>query len=131
MRIHLRCLMGLLLLIGCEGATTNPGAMSSREKPPAADNSAVNERDRAGTSKTPIDQNENTADIKTTAEIRKRVMAEPDFSVNAQNVKIITADGEVTLRGPVANSKERDKIETIAREVAGKDKVISKIEVVP
>lgn len=98
---------------------------------PSPDNSAVNKRDRSGTSKTPIDQNENQKDVTTTADIRKRVVAEKDFSISAQNVKIITADGKVTLRGPVKDQKEKDTIEQIARDVAGKDNVESDIEVAP
>ena len=66
---------------------------------PSADNTEVNVRDRSEAAKTPIDQNENQKDIDITANIRKRVV-DTKMSVNAQNVKIITQDGKVTLRGP-------------------------------
>jgi hyperosmotically inducible protein len=97
------------------------------------DNTAINQRDAADLlkAKTPIDQNENKADIDITAKIRQRVVSEKDFSINAQNVKIITADGMVTLRGPVNSKTEHDTIERIAREVAGEGKVDNKLEVVP
>jgi hypothetical protein len=95
------------------------------------DNSAVNARDDNVTAKTPIDQNENEADVKITAEIRKRVLEQPDFSVNARNVKIITADGKVTLRGPVTTEAERDSIKKIAEQVAGETKVESQLEIAP
>lgn len=98
---------------------------------PAPDNSAVNARDDNASAKTPIDQNENEADVKITADIRKRVLEQPDFSVNARNVKIITADGKVTLRGPVATEAERDTIRKIAEEVAGNGKVDSQLEIAP
>lgn len=98
---------------------------------PAADNTAVNARDKAPVAKTPIDQNENAADIKITADIRKKVLEQPDFSVNARNVKIITADGTVTLRGPVTTEAERDIINKIARLAAGEDKVDSQLEIAP
>lgn len=98
---------------------------------PAADNTAVNARDKEPAAKTPIDQNENAADIKITADIRKKVLDQPDFSVNARNVKIITADGKVTLRGPVTTEAERDTINKLAREVAGEDKVDSQLEIAP
>jgi osmotically-inducible protein OsmY len=52
-----------------------------------------------------------------------------DMSVNAQNVKIITQDGTVTLRGPVNSAEEKKKIEDIARAVVGEDKVVSQLEV--
>jgi osmotically-inducible protein OsmY len=51
------------------------------------------------------------------------------MSVNAQNVKIITQDGKVTLRGPVKSPEEKQKIESIASSVAGTDKVDSQLEV--
>lgn len=109
--------------------TSKPTATTSER--PAADNSAINERDRPGTSKTPIDQNENPEDIKITADIRKRVVSQADFSISAQNIKIITADRKVTLRGPVASEKERDAIAKIAAEIAGEDHVDNQIEIAP
>ena len=108
---------------------TNPTDQATTVTPP--DNSSVNARDDTPVAKTPIDQNENEVDIKITADIRKRVLEQPDFSVNARNVKIITADGKVTLRGPVTTEAERDTIDKIAREVAGETKVESQLEVAP
>ncbi|MBC7854639.1 MAG: BON domain-containing protein, partial [Pirellulaceae bacterium] len=64
-----------------------------------------------------------------TADIRKQILAHEDMSINARNVKIITADGKVTLRGPVNSPSERDIIEKIARDVAGKDNVDNQLEV--
>src|SRR6188474_2604278 len=77
------------------------------------DNTQVNVRDRSDAAKTPIDQNENKTDIGTTADIRKRVV-DTKMSVNAQNVKIITQDGKVTLRGPVKSEEEKTQIEKFA-----------------
>lgn len=132
MRISLLLSMGVLALTGCQEATVKKTPLASEVKAaPDRDNSSVNERDRSGTTKTPIDQNENKEDIKITADIRKRVVNEKDFSVNARNVKIITADGKVTLRGPVASDQERDKIVQIAHDVAGDDKVENLLEVAP
>lgn len=91
-------------------------------------NTDLNERDRDGTSKTPIDQNENNTDIRITADIRSRVV-DTQMSVDAQNVKIITQDGKVTLRGPVHSADEKMQIEDIAIRVAGKDNVDSQLEV--
>jgi hyperosmotically inducible periplasmic protein len=95
-----------------------------------ADNTGVNKRDRDPAAKTPIDQNENQADVNMTAEIRKRMLAAEGMSINGRNAKVITADGKVTLRGPVDSNAERDTIATIAEEVAGgKDKVVNELEV--
>lgn len=91
-------------------------------------NTGVNVRDRDSTAKTPLDQNENKTDIAITADIRSRIV-ETKMSVNAQNVKIITQDGKVTLRGPVKTLEEKQNIERIATAVAGADKVDNQLEV--
>jgi hyperosmotically inducible protein len=92
------------------------------------DNTAINERDRVPAAKTPIDQNENQKDVSLTADIRKRVV-DTDMSVNAHNVKIITQDGRVTLRGPVKSAEEKQAIEAIAIEIAGGGNVTNQLEV--
>ena len=91
-------------------------------------NTGVNVRDRDDATKTPLDQNENEADIKITADIRSRVV-DTEMSVDAQNVEIITQDGKVTLRGPVHTAAEKAKVEQIAMDVAGKDNVVSQLEI--
>lgn len=112
---------------------TEPPTKITANRPPTTEpmdrtNTGVNVRDRDSTAKTPIDQNENTTDIKITADIRKRVV-DTKMSVNAQNVKIITQDGMVTLRGPVKTEDEKQTIEQIALDVAGADKVDNQLEV--
>lgn len=112
--------------------TTLPGAAdSSSTTPPEPDNTARNERDADGTTKTPLDQAENPADRQITQEIRQKITGDDSMSVNARNVKIVTSQGKVTLRGPVNNEQEKQAIEKFAAEVAGgADKVTSEIEVV-
>ncbi|XZE19720.1 BON domain-containing protein [Pirellulaceae bacterium SH449] len=104
------------------------GCENVMQTPPNSDNSAVNQRDRSSSAKTPLDQNENQKDIDITANIRKQVVA-TKMSINAQNVKIMTQNGQVTLRGPVATLDEKAQIETIARKIAGETKVDSQLEV--
>jgi|GEM_PF-935454 len=99
------------------------------DKPLPPDNTGVNVRDR-GDAKTPLDQNENQADIDITAGIRKHVV-DTEMSTSAHNVKIITADGKVTLRGPVATAEEKAEVERIAKDVAGEANVDSQLEVTP
>ena len=123
MKISAIALLLLGGLGGCQDAMrTGTDAAADR------DNTAVNERDRDATAKTPIDQNENQADIDITAKIRSRVV-DTEMSINAQNVKIITQDGKVTLRGPVKTAAEKQQIETIANDVVGSAKVDSQLEV--
>ena len=91
-------------------------------------NSEVNVRDREIGAKTPLDQNENSTDLNITADIRKRIVA-TEMSINAHNVKVITQDGRVTLRGPVNSAEEKQSVEAIAIAVAGTDRVDSHLEV--
>lgn len=110
-----------------ETSTTSTASDTSGAK---RDNAEVNVRDRSDAAKTPLDQNENKADIGITANIRQRVV-DTKMSVNAQNVKIITQDGKVTLRGPVKSEDEKMQVDKIAHDVAGPANVINQLEVQP
>lgn len=104
-------------------------ATPGEQKPPLDPaNTGVNERDMDESKKTPLDQNENKVDIDITAEIRKQVV-DTKMSVDAQNVKIITQDGKVTLRGPVASEDEKKQIAEMAEKVAGPGNVDNQLEV--
>jgi hyperosmotically inducible periplasmic protein len=95
----------------------------------AADNTGRNERDRSGATKTPVDQAENEADRTVTQEIRQAITADDSISTNGKNVKIVTVDGVVTLRGPVKSSTEKANIGNKARKVAGVKKVDNQLEI--
>ena len=101
-------------------------AVSAANQP---DNTKRNMSDRDSAALTPIDQGINQADIDTTAQIRKEIVAGENMSVNAQNVKIITNDGKVTLRGPVNNAEEKRLIGEIANRIAHAGNVINQLEV--
>jgi osmotically-inducible protein OsmY len=116
-------------LVGCADRPFEQRTSDTeRPQPVDADNTAVNLRDVHDTLKTPINQNENQKDVNITAEIRSRVV-DADLSINGRNVKIITQDGRVTLRGPVKSEEERAKIVDIATDVAGADNVENQLEV--
>ena len=74
----------------------------------------------------PID---NPSDLDLTQKIRKAVVADDSLSTNAHNAKIIVKDGTVTLKGPVATSDERVKVEQLALGVAGAGNVVNELEV--
>lgn len=94
-----------------------------------ADNSDRNERDRSGSTLTPLDQGGSEADRDVTQLVRQRIMDEDGFSVNAKNVKVITQNGVVTLRGPVASPEEKAQIGLIATEAGGVTRVDNQLEV--
>src|SRR5262245_12769012 len=140
MRVRFTVLSSVVFLTGCNQTTSQPAAnapssavtpvdsaKSNRNTPP--DNTAVNQRDAAPHAKTPIDQKENQADINLTARIRQQVLDVKDLSMDARNAKILTADGMVTLRGPVKSADERETLDRIARDVAGKGNVDNQLEV--
>jgi hyperosmotically inducible protein len=122
----MKCLaVALLSLVGFCGCNRETATTAAENQP---DNSGVNVRDRDSSAKTPIDQNENQSDVDITAAIRKRVI-DADLSTNAENAKVITQNGKVTLRGPVKSAEEKKQIEDIANDVVGQGNVESHIEV--
>jgi len=93
-------------------------------------NTAMNARDRDPNSITPLDHGSSNVDTNTTATIRKNVMALRGISVDAQNVKIITQNGKVTLRGPVKTAEEKRLINEIASSQVRPQNVNDQLEVV-
>lgn len=89
-----------------------------------------NDRTTRSTSNvTAQDQGSSDWDIKTTQMIRQQIVSQDGFSTNAKNVKIITIDGNVYLKGPVQTMAEKNRIESIAKDVAGMTKVNSELKV--
>src|SRR5450432_258916 len=90
-------------LAACDKAPTDttqtPGATVTAAT--AADNTKVNDRDKDGLTTTPFDQKNNAADTQITAAVRRLLMADDTLSTDAKNVKVITQDANVVLRGPV------------------------------
>ena len=95
---------------------------------PNADNTGKNTRDRDDQSQTAMDQSNDPADIKLTADIRKMVVGDDSLSMMAKNVKIITIDGVVTLRGPVETEKEKTAIENHTKH-SGAKKITNELEI--
>ena len=94
-----------------------------------ADNTGKNERDRDRKTLTPGDQSGQPADRKLTQSIRQAVMKDKSLTMTAKNVKIITANGKVTLRGPVNSAEEKTKIHDHAKMAAGTVPVDNQLEV--
>ena len=93
------------------------------------DNTAVNERDRSGETKTSGDQSNSSADSKTTQAIRQALMKDGELSMTAKNIKVITANGHVTLRGPVKTAQEKAKIDQLAKSSAGGVQIDNQLDV--
>jgi hyperosmotically inducible periplasmic protein len=93
------------------------------------DNTATNERDRSGETKTSGDQSNRSADLKITQAIRQALMRDRELSMTAKNIKVITANGQVTLRGPVRSAQEKTKIDQIAKSAAGGAQIDDQLDV--
>jgi hyperosmotically inducible periplasmic protein len=94
-----------------------------------ADNTGRNERDRAKEAVTPEKQSNKPEHLKVTQDIRKAVMGDKSLSATAKNVKIITTEHGVTLRGVVQSADERRTIADLAKKSAGALKVDDQLEI--
>jgi osmotically-inducible protein OsmY len=125
-------IIAVALALGLSLSWPIPGRAQSPESQAKPDNTKVNERDRNPDEATADRQKMNPADRKLTAEIRKSVMADKALSTYAHNVKIISQDGTVTLKGPVRSDDEVKSIMAKAVEVVGSpDKVLNQMSVKP
>ena len=106
-------------------------ACIAQQQPPAADNTQVNQRDRATNSQTADRANDNVSDRELMQKIRKSIMDDHSLSTYAHNVKIIARHGQVTLKGPVRSEEEKHSIEQKAIAVAGPGNVDNQITVKP
>lgn len=112
----------------CAGALA-VSAWAQENTATPADNTALNERDRSGNTKTSGDQSNSKGDIDVSAAIRRAIVKENSLSNKAKNIKIITENGVVTLRGPVKTAEEKTKVEELAKANAGSARIESQLEV--
>lgn len=113
-----------LALLGLASVT-----MAQNPPPVAPDNSGVNVRDRNPETMTAGQQSNAKGDVELTRRIRRAVVKDNSLSMMAHNVKIISANGSVILRGPVKTEQEKAAIARKAQAIAGADKVDNQLEV--
>jgi hyperosmotically inducible periplasmic protein len=121
--------IALTLVLGSALLSFGPVAMAQNASAVAPDNSAVNVRDRNQNAMTADQQANAKTDVELTREIRRSVVKDQSLSMMAHNVKIVTAKGNVTLRGPVKTEDEKNEIASKAQAIAGADKVDNQLEV--
>jgi hyperosmotically inducible protein len=117
----------LILSVALLGVGT--GTMAQNSPPVAPDNSGVNLRDRTPGAMTADQQSNAKSDVELTREIRRTVVKDSSLSTLAHNVKIVSVNGSVTLRGPVKTVEEKTVIASKAQAIAGADKVVNQLEV--
>jgi osmotically-inducible protein OsmY len=115
-----------MLLIAAAGALLAVPQFSFAQNASAKpDDSAQNK----GQDETAQNQSNSRSDLQITAKIRRALMADKGLSMYARNVKIITRNGSVTLKGPVKSADERQRIESDAAGVVTQSKVMDQITV--
>ena len=118
-----------LYLVAAAGAVLSLSivavAASVQDQNPKPDNSAQNKNQN----QTAQNQSSAASDRELTAKVRKAIIADKDLSTYAHNIKIITQNGTVTLKGPVKSDEEKQKIESDAAGVVSRDSIVNQLTV--
>jgi hyperosmotically inducible protein len=112
-----------------DAASTQKSNSSDTSVP--ADNTKVNKRDRNKGELTAGQQSNGKADRELTRKIRQALVKDKDLSTYAHNIKVITNNGAVTLKGPVRSDDEKKAVEAKAAEAAGGASITNQLEVAP
>ena len=119
----------VLTILFCAAAVIGYG-QTPDESSAKPDNTKVNKRDRSAGEVTADQQKMNAADRELTRKIRRSIIADKSLSTYAHNIKIISQNGAVTLKGPVKSNDEKQTVIAKAVAVAGSaDKVTDQISV--
>ncbi len=116
-----------LLVLACLSTVSLAAMAADDETKP--DNTAINERDRSNDTQTSGDQSNSSADLKITQAIRQALMKDGELSTSAKNIKVITENGKVTLRGPVKTVQEKAKVDQLAKSAAGGAPIVDQLDV--
>lgn len=123
-----RLFLPLSSLVFCASLMAAPMPQNQNSQQPAPDNTKKNQ-DQSGP--TADQQKMNPSDRAITQKIRKAIHDDKDLSTYAHNIKIITQDGKVTLRGPVRSEEEKSNLNSKAAAVAGEENVTNQLEIAP
>jgi len=122
-----RLLLPLGSLVFCASLMATPIARNQDPQTPP-DNTKQN---KDQTNPTADQQKMDPADRAITQKIRKAIHEDNTLSLYGHNIKIITQDGKVTLRGPVRSAEDKSNIEAKAIAVAGQGNVTDQLEIAP
>src|ERR1700687_5180985 len=105
-----------------------PAVRQQDPQQPAAENT---KRNKDHTDPCADQQKMNPPDRAITQKIRKAIHEDKSLSTYAHNIKIITQDGKVTLKGPVRSEEEKNNLQAKAVSVAGEENVSNQLEIAP
>jgi hyperosmotically inducible periplasmic protein len=120
----------IMVMVACLLVGTFTFASAQTEQT-APDNTKVNARDQNQAEPTADQQKENASDRDISRQIRQAIVKDKSLSTYAHNVKIVSQNGAVTLKGPVRSEDEKNAIEAKAAAVVGKQQVNNQLEVKP
>jgi hyperosmotically inducible periplasmic protein len=115
-------------MVFCASLMGAPCARSQDAQQPAPDNTKTNKDQSAPTAD---DQKMNASDREITQKIRKSIHQDNSLSTYAHNIKIISQDGKVTLRGPVRSEDDKKNLQAKAVAVVGEANVTNLLEIAP
>jgi hyperosmotically inducible protein len=118
-------LFGLL----CMPVSLEAFAQNTMPSTAAPDDSRMNTQDQNANRLTADQGSNQKSDRDIMQGIRKAVVADTSLSTYAKNVKIISVNGKVTLKGPVRSDAESTSIENEAVQVAGAGNVTNQLSV--
>jgi hyperosmotically inducible periplasmic protein len=98
-------------------------------QPPIAQTAPDNSGQNKNQGITAENQANTKADRVTTANIRKAIIADKNLSTYAHNIKVITVNGAVTLKGPVKSEEEKAQVASDAAGVVSADKITNNLTV--
>jgi len=107
------------------------GFVSLNAQQTQPDNTGVNRRDRAAGASTADQGKNNASDLDLMKKIRKSIMDDKSLSSYAHNVKVISQNGQVTLKGVVRSDDEKHSVEQKAVDVAGAGNVTNQLTIKP
>jgi hyperosmotically inducible periplasmic protein len=119
----------ILMAFMVAGSMTRSQAQTTEQKGTSPDNTKMNAQDRDKASPTADQQKDNRSDREISQQIRQSLVKDKSLSTYGHNVKVITQNGQVTLKGPVRSEDEKKTIEAKATEVAGENKVTSELNI--
>jgi hyperosmotically inducible protein len=88
-----------------------------------------NSKQNKNQTQTADDQTNAKSDRLITQKVRKAIMADKTLSTYAHNVKIVTVNGAVTLKGPVQSEEEKQKVASEAANAVSADKITNELTV--
>lgn len=131
MKIDGKAIVRTAICASLLGGWALAGAQDTQSNAPQPDNTKINQRDRNSTEPTADQQKMNPSDRMTTKQIRQAIEKDKSISAYGHNVKVITQNGMVTLKGPVRSEEEKKAIEAKAAEIAGPDKITDEMDIKP